>query len=55
MTYRAPRLEAVISEIDAANARDPRKEEAANGTSSPREVIYSERLSACLSRLYWEY
>ena len=54
MTYRAARPEAVISEIDAANARDPRKEEATNGTSAPREVIYSERLSACLSRLYPE-
>ena len=53
MTYRAPRLEAVISEIDAANAQDRRKE-SANGGSHPREVIYSERLSACLSRLYPE-
>ena len=53
MTYRAARLEAVISEIDAANAQDPRKD-LANGSSYPREVIYSERLSACLSRLYPE-
>ena len=53
MTYPATRLQAVISEIDAANAQDPRKE-LANGSSYPREVIYSERLSACLSRLYPE-
>ena len=53
MTYPATRLQAVISEIDAANAQDPRKE-LANGNSYPREVIYSERLSACLSRLYPE-
>ena len=53
MTYPATRLQAVISEIDAANAQDPRKD-LANGNSYPREVIYSERLSACLSRLYPE-
>lgn len=53
MTHPAARFQAVISEIDSANAQDPRKE-SANGISYPREVIYSERLSTCLSRLYPE-
>jgi hypothetical protein len=46
-------LEAVIAEIDSANAADPRQDIVA-GKSRPREVIYSERMSECLPRLYPE-
>lgn len=53
MTPLAPRFQAVIAEIDAANAQDPRQESVA-GTLRPREVVYSERMSECLSRLYPE-
>ena len=42
MTSCLPRFQAAIAEIDATNAADPRQ----------REVIYSERMSDCLSRLY---
>lgn len=51
MTPLSPRLAAVIADIDAANAQDPRQDCVA-GTSRPREVVYSERMSSCLSRLY---
>lgn len=53
MNYLSPRFPAVIAEIDAANAQDPRCDEAA-GASRPREAVYSERMSECLSRLYPE-
>jgi hypothetical protein len=53
VTPLAPRFQAVIAEIDAANAQDPRQESVA-GTLRPREVVYSERMSECLSRLYPE-
>lgn len=53
MTPLAPCFQAVIAEIDAANAQDPRQESVA-GTLRPREVVYSERMSECLSRLYPE-
>jgi hypothetical protein len=44
VTSSLPRFQAVIAEIDGANAADPRQ----------REVIYSERMSECLPRLYPE-
>lgn len=53
MSSLSPRFQAVIAEIDAANAQDPRRDEIA-GASRPREVVYSERMSECLSRLYPE-
>ncbi len=53
MTPLSPRFQTVIAEIDAANAHDPRQDNV-GGTSRPREVVYSERLSECLSRLYPE-
>lgn len=51
MTSLSPRLSAVIAEIDAANAQDPRHDLVA-GMPRPREAVYSERMSECLSRLY---
>ena len=42
---------AVIAEIDACNARDPRQEIVGAG-SRPYEVVYSQRMSECLSHLY---
>jgi len=53
VTPLSPRVQAVIAEIDAANAQDPRQDSVA-GTPRPREVVYSERMSACLPRLYPE-
>ena len=53
MTLLSPRFQAVIAEIDAANAHDPRQDSVA-GTLRPREVVYSERMSECLARLYPE-
>lgn len=53
MTSLSPRFQAVVAEIDAANADDPRQDMVA-GTSRPREVVYSERMSECLARLYPE-
>lgn len=53
MTSLSPRFDAVIADIDAANAQDPRQDQVA-GTSRPREVVYSERMSECLPRLYPE-
>jgi hypothetical protein len=51
VTSLSPRFEAVVAEIDGANAHDPRRDAVA-GTSRPREVVYSERMSECLARLY---
>jgi len=51
VTSLSLRLTAVIADIDAANAQDPRHDSVA-GTSRPREVVYSERMSECLPRLY---
>ena len=53
MTSPSPRFQAVIAEIDSANAADPRQDIVA-GRSRPREVLYSERLSESLSRFYPE-
>lgn len=49
----ASRFERAIAEIDRLNAADPRRE-TADGVSRPREVLYSERLSAGLAQLYPE-
>ena len=53
MTPLSPRLKAAIDDIDAANARDPRQD-SVDGMLRPREVVYSERMSECLPRLYPE-
>jgi Domain of unknown function (DUF4202) len=51
VTNSSSKYLAVIAEIDAANASDPRRE-IDGGSSRPREVVYSERMSACLDQLY---
>lgn len=53
MTPVSSRFQAVIADIDAANAQDPRQDSVA-GALRPREVVYSERMSECLPRLYPE-
>jgi hypothetical protein len=53
VTHLSSRFQPVIAEIDAANAQDPRRDQV-DGALRPREVVYSERMSACLSRLYPE-
>jgi hypothetical protein len=53
VTSPSPRFQAVIAEIDSANSADPRQDVVA-GKSRPREVVYSERMSECLPRLYPE-
>ncbi len=51
MTQSPSRMDAVLAEIDVRNADDPRLE-LADGELRPRELVYSERMSECLSRLY---
>ncbi len=51
MSHPTPQYQAVITEIDALNASDPRRDVVGVG-SEPREVIYAERMSACLLRIY---
>jgi hypothetical protein len=51
VTQSSSRYQAVIAEIDAANAGDPRRD-IVEGTSRPREVVYSERMSQSLSQIY---
>lgn len=51
MTSCSSRFQAVIAAIDQANAHDPRQDVVAGG-SRPRELVYSERMSECLPRLY---
>ena len=45
------KLAAVLADIDALNAADPRTE-VVDGTPRPREIVYAERMSACLSAMY---
>jgi Domain of unknown function (DUF4202) len=45
------RLREAIDALDRLNADDPRSE-MSGGVPRPREVVYAERLSACLLRLY---
>ena len=47
----SPRLQAVIADIDAANALDPRLI-LVGAARRPREIVYSERMSECLAQLY---
>lgn len=51
MTELSPRFQPTIVDIDAANAQDPRLDRVA-GATRPRELVYSERMSECLARLY---
>jgi hypothetical protein len=51
VTDSSEHYQAVIAEIDACNARDPRQEITGAG-NRPHEVVYSERMSECLSHLY---
>ena len=46
----ADRLEAVLARIDAANREDPNTE-IAGGVEFPKELLYSQRMSAWLERL----
>jgi hypothetical protein len=39
-----------LARIDAANAEDPNLE-TENGAAQPKELLYAERMSACLARL----
>ena len=45
------RLTSAIADIDAVNADDPRRT-TVDGVARPTEVVYAERMSACLARLY---
>lgn len=47
----SPPIECVLADIDAANAADPRHV-IVDGVQRPRELVYAERMSACLSHLY---
>ena len=51
MTEALSPFQALIAEIDALNASDPRQE-LVDGLPRPREVVYAERMTACLSQLY---
>jgi hypothetical protein len=53
VTPSSPRFQAVIAEIDDANAHDPRQDIVASGPR-PRELVYSERMSEGLLQLYPE-
>lgn len=47
----AARLQTALAAIDQLNAGDPRSE-LCDGVARPREIVYAERLSGCLLRLY---
>ncbi len=51
MGAKSDRLADVIAAIDAANAADPR-EENVGGRSYPKELLYAQRMSEALDRLY---
>src|SRR5262245_7973018 len=48
-----PRFDAVIAEIDAANAADPRTV-TIGGAARPFELVYAERMSERLAQIYPE-
>ena len=56
MTDSSSRYQAVLAEVDAANASDPRQDivggQIVGGESRPREVVYSQRMTECLELLY---
>lgn len=51
MAIVSSRLQSIFDAIDAANAEDPRLD-TVDGVRRPREVVYSERMTRCLARLY---
>lgn len=51
MPQLSHRFDAVIAEVDAANAADPRAF-TDGGTSRPYELVYAERMSAQLQHIY---
>ena len=51
MPQLSHRFDAVVADIDAANADDPRTV-TAGGTSRPYELAYAERMSAQLAQIY---
>ena len=51
MSSSNARFEAVIRDVDASNADDPRRI-MVNGVERPYEVVYSERMSARLGAMY---
>lgn len=50
MIHDAERFRAAIGRIDDANRDDPNRE-MHNGEERPRELLYAERMSACLERI----
>jgi hypothetical protein len=50
MSYDHQRFERAIALFDAANARDPRAETAADGSQVPQELLYARRMSEMLDR-----
>jgi len=51
MSSQAERLQAVFRDIDAANSEDPRSTEV-GGVKRPYEVVYAERMSERLAKMY---
>lgn len=51
METTAPRMAAVLAEIDRMNAADPRTD-TVDGASVPQELLYSQRMSEYLGKLY---
>ena len=51
MANTTPRIDAVIADLDALNATDPRLETDCD-RQRPRELVYAERMTACLARVY---
>lgn len=51
MTAYRPFFHEAIAQFDAANANDPNHEQV-HGESIPKELLYAQRMSATLNRLY---
>ncbi|TPG66132.1 DUF4202 domain-containing protein [Hymenobacter nivis] len=45
------RFAATLAAFDAANAEDPNQDTDADGRAWPKEVLYAQRMSACLTRV----
>jgi hypothetical protein len=51
MTAYSPSFHEAIAQFDAANANDPNREQV-NGENIPKELLYAQRMSVALNRLY---
>ncbi|MCB2379483.1 DUF4202 domain-containing protein [Hymenobacter sp. BT635] len=51
MSFSTARFTAALERFDAANTEDPNQDTDTEGRSWPKELLYAQRMSACLARV----